>query len=98
MKLRLLSYVSYISSQTGLQNKNVSQFLKQFLRLAQLVKHIIDLNSIPSTLMKKSGMAVHTSNISAGDRQVDYWDSLANQLHLLSKFQGSENLVSKKRW
>lgn len=48
--------------------------------------------------MKKSGMVVHTSSISAGDRQVDHWDSLANQLHLLSKFQASENFVSKERW
>lgn len=47
--------MSYIAGQTGLQSETVSQFLKQGPgRLAQLVKHKIeDLNSIPSTPMKK---------------------------------------------
>lgn len=94
VKFRLLSY---IARQTGLQSETVSQFLKQGPgRLARLVKHKIeDLNSVPSIPMKESGMVVHTSRVSAGDRQVDHWDSLANQLHLLSKFQASENFVSK---
>lgn len=92
VKLRLLSSVA---GQTGLQSETVSQFLKQGPeRLAHLIKHVSeDLNSIPNTHMKKSGMVVRTFDFSAGDRQEDHWDSLANQLHLLSKFQAS---VSKK--